>query len=393
MRHGFLVAQVAMAFVLLAGAGLLAVSLSNVMALPSGFHPEHVLSGRLSLPGATYQTGASRLALTERLISAVRGQPGVLAAGIATNVPLSGNDGKSAASVEGFRLKPGEPPRAIYSYGVGGDYFTAMGIPLREGRLLNAGDSRRAERVCVVDEDFARRSWPGGHPIGQRLFPGSSPGPRADAFTVVGVVGAVKQAALTDESMQGAVFYPYSSRADNDLFLVARTTMSSESIGNTMRQVVRSVDPELPVTDLRSMEARVADSLATRRSPAVLAGLFAGIALLLTAIGTYGVLSFAVAERQREIGLRMALGAQPRQIRNQFVALALRLVAAGTGLGLVGAWLTGQAMRTILFRVPALHLTTLAATAVTLGLVSLVACLLPSRRAAHVSPMDVLNGS
>lgn len=393
MRHGFLVAQVAMAFVLLAGAGLLAVSLSNVMALPSGFHPEHVLSGRLSLPGATYQTGASRLALTERLISAVRGQPGVLAAGIASNVPLSGNTAKSAASIQGRTLKPGEAPRGIYSYGVGGDYFSAMGIPLREGRFLTTDDSHRADRVCVVDEHFARRSWPSGRALGQRLFSGTSQGSAAEAFTVVGVVGAVKQAALTDEDTQGAVFYPYGYRPDGDLFLVARTTLASETLGGAIQRAVRSVEPEMPVTDLRSMEARVADSLATRRSPAVLAGLFAGIALLLTAIGTYGVLSFAVAERQREIGLRMALGAQPRQIRNQFVALALRLVAAGTGLGLVGAWLTGQAMRMILFRVPALHLTTLAATAVTLGLVSLVACLLPSRRAAHVSPMDVLNGS
>ena len=222
------------------------------------------------------------------------------------------------------------------------------------------------------------------------MFQGGSEEKDEQAFTVVGVVGAVKQAGLVEDEAQGAVYYPYAYRTDNSLFVVARTSPAPASLGVTLQQVVRAVDPELPVNDLKSMDARIADSLVARRSPALLAGLFSGIAVLLTAIGTYGVLSFAVAQRRREIGLRMALGARPEQVRRQFVSLALRLLATGTGLGLVGAWLSGSILQTILFRVPAFHPATLAATAGILAVVSLAACLLPSERAARISPTEAL---
>ena len=198
----------------------------------------------------------------------------------------------------------------------------------------------------MVDEDFAHRYWPYRQArIGQRLFEGGEAGNDAEAFTIVGVVGAVKQAGLVEDEAQGAVYYPFGHRIDHSLWVVVRTSLPPESLGPALRRAVRAVDPELPVNDLRSMETRVADSLVARRSPALLAGLFAGIALLLTAIGTYGVLSYAVAQRRREIGLRMALGARPEQVRAQFLSLALRLLAAGTVLGLLGAWLTGRAMQ------------------------------------------------
>jgi len=150
------------------------------------------------------------------------------------------------------------------------------------------------------------------------------------------------------------------------------------------------MDPNLPVNDIQSMDTRISGSLATRRSPALVAALFSAIALLLTAIGTYGVLSYSVAQRRREIGVRMALGAQPEQIRRQFLSLALRLVAYGSVLGLTGAWLSGQAMQSVLFHVPALYWPTLAGTASLLGAVSLAACLLPAHRAARISPMETL---
>ena len=390
LRHGFIVAQIALAFVLLAGAGLLGLSLRKAMALSPGFRPENILSGQISLPGKTYPDRVALLAFTDRLVDALGHQPGALAAGVTTSVPLSGASNKSAATVEGHRLRPGESPRGHYSYSVGGDYFAAMGFTLRAGRFLTAADSRRAERVCVVDEDFARRYWPPGHALGQRLFEGSDPGPAADAYTVVGVVGAVKQAGLTEDEALGAVYYPLGHRPERNLFVVARTRGSAESLGVTLQNVVRKLDPELPVSDLRSMETRVADSLVARRSPALLAGLFSAIALLLTALGIYGVLSYAVAQRRREIGLRMALGARPEQVRGQFVSLALRLLAAGTVLGVLGAWLAGRALQAVLFQVPALHPATLAATAAVLGVVSLAACLLPSERAARISPTEAL---
>jgi ABC-type antimicrobial peptide transport system permease subunit len=180
-------------------------------------------------------------------------------------------------------------------------------------------------------------------------------------------------------------------RTDDSLFVVVRTSLSPESLALAVRNAVRRIDPELPVSDLRSMETRISDSLVTRRSPALLAGIFSLIAVLLTAVGTYGVLSYAVTQRRREIGVRMALGARPEQIRNQFLSLALRLLAAGTILGTFGAWLAGQAMRTVLFHVPAFHLATLGAAAGIIGVVSLIACLVPSYRASRISPRGVLS--
>jgi len=390
LRHGFLVAQIALAFVLLAGAGLLGLSLERVTALSPGFRPENVLTGQVTLPWKNYQDGGSRLAFAERVTEALARQPGISSAGIVTNVPLSGNSGKSAATVKGRALRPGDAPHGIYSYAVAGEYFRAMGFSLRDGRFLSPGDARRDERVCVVDEDFVRRNFPAGHALGQRLFMGGKEGPDAEAFTVVGVVGAVKQAALTDEGAQGAVFYPYPYRDDMDLYVAIRASLAPELLARTLQKVVRSVDGEVPVTDVRSMQGRIDDSLLVRRSPALLAAMFSGIALLLTAIGTYGVLSYAVAQRRREIGLRIALGARPGQVRSQFITLALRLLGAGTVLGVAGAWMTGRAMQAVLFRVPPLHVATLAVTTLIMGIVAAAACLLPSNRAARTSPMEVL---
>jgi hypothetical protein len=159
--------------------------------------------------------------------------------------------------VKGRTLRQGQAPHGIYSYGVSGDYFGVMGFALREGRFLVRTDARRAERVCVVDEDFARRNFSPGRAPGQRLFMGGREGPDAEAFTVVGVVGAVKQAALTDDGAQGAVFYPYPYQGDVDLFVVVRTRLEPESVAGTLQRVVRSVDGEVPVADVRSMEGRI----------------------------------------------------------------------------------------------------------------------------------------
>jgi predicted lysophospholipase L1 biosynthesis ABC-type transport system permease subunit len=222
------------------------------------------------------------------------------------------------------------------------------------------------------------------------LWDGSEAGKDAEAFTVVGVVGGVKQAGLTESEAQGAIYYPYCFRIGDSLFVAVRTSLPPESFGLTLRAMVRQIDADVPVSDLRSMDTRIADSLVTRRSPALLAGLFSGIALLLTCIGTYGVLSYSVAQRRREIGVRIALGAQPRQIRIQFLSLSLRLLTAGTVLGLIGAWQAGRAMRSLLFQVPPLSVAVLAAAACVTAAVCLAACIPPSQRAAQISPMEDL---
>jgi putative ABC transport system permease protein len=294
-----------------------------------------------------------------------------------------------------------------YSYGVTGDYFAALGVPLLAGRFLTAEDSHRTERVCVVDEDFARRYWPdGGSALSQRIADGGEKDANggvvgqkvahgdekdeAKLFTIVGVVGSVKQAALTERQGQGAVYLPFAYRPNSYYYVVTRTSQRPEAFAGTLRKVVRAADPELAIGDIRSMDTRMADSLVARRSPALLAGIFAGVALLLASIGTYGVLSYAVAQRTREIGIRMAVGAQREQISAQFLKIGVRLLIAGTVIGVMGAALAGRALQSVLFDMPALHPATFAATAAIMTVVCLVACWLPARRASRTDPMEAL---
>jgi predicted permease len=384
LRHGFIVAQIALAFVLLAGAALLGLSLKKVMAVSPGFRADHVLTGEVTVP---FRYNARPF--LDRLLEAIGQQPGVGAAGAITNVPLSGDSGKSAVTPKGYVPPAGESLHGHYLYQVTGDYFATLGIPLREGRFLTSADSHRADRVCVVDEDFARRYWPNGGALGQRVFQGND-SDDAKLFTIVGVVGAVKQAELTEPQGQGAVYLPFMDSDGINIFVVTRTSQRPEAFAETLRKLVRAANPDLAIDNLRSMDTRIAESLIARRSPALLAGIFAGVALLLAAIGTYGVLSYAVAQRQREIGIRMALGAQRGQIGTQFLSLGLRLLAAGTIFGLIGAWLTGRAMQSVLFGVPALPIAALLGTALVMTAVSLIACLIPAHRAAKVDPTIAL---
>ncbi|MDP9099788.1 MAG: ABC transporter permease, partial [Verrucomicrobiota bacterium] len=404
LRHGFIIAQIALAFVLLAGAALLGLSLEKVMAVSPGFHSDHVLTGEFTIPWQSEQN--HRIEMGDRLLELIRQQPGVTAAGIITNMPLTGDDGKTAAAPKGYLPPSGQSLQGHYSYGVTGDYFTALGIPLRAGRFLTSEDSHRAERVCVVDEDFARRYWPNGGALDQRIAHGGGTDPNGGAlgqkityagetdeaklFTVVGVVGSVKQAGLTEGRGQGAVYVPFAYRENSYYFVVTRTSQRPEAFAETLRKLVRAADPNLAIDNIRSMETRVADSLIVRRSPALLAGIFAGVALLLAAIGTYGVLSYGVAQRHREIGIRMAVGAQRHQIAAQFLSLGLRLLIGGTALGLVGAWWAGRAMQGVLFDIPALPWAALGGTALVMTAVSLVACLIPARRAASLDPVVAL---
>jgi predicted permease len=394
VRHGFIVAQIALAFVLLAGAGLLGLSLKKVLEVSPGFRADHILTGQFTLPWGLF---SDRVAVLDRLLEAVGRQPGVAAVGMITNLPLSGDNGKTAVTPKGYVPPPRQSVHGHYSYGVEGDYFQALGIPLREGRFLTSGDSHRPERVCVVDEDFARRYWPRGGALGQQVFHGpivfTGRGGEPDdgnLFTIVGVVGPVKQAELTEPQGQGAIYLPFRDRDAGNIFVATRTSQRPDAFAETLRKLMRATEPELAIDDIRSMATRVDDSLIARRSPALLAAVFAAVALLLAAIGTYGVLSYAVAQRRREIGIRMALGAQRPQIGVQFLSLGLRLLAAGIVLGLLGAWLAGRAMQSVLFGVPTLPVATLLGTTLIMSVVSLVASLIPAHRASKVDPMIAL---
>ncbi|ACB76627.1 ABC transporter permease [Opitutus terrae] len=392
LRHALIVAQIALAFVLLAGTGLLGLSFARVMAVNPGFQAENVLTGTVALPWVNYKEDKQRLAFIDRLLVELQGVPGVTSVGIGTGLPFTGSANNNATWIEGREPAQGESLQAHYTSGVAGDYFQTLGVPLREGRYLTAADLHGENRVCVIDEDVARRYWPKASAVGHRLS-NEPPGKDQKLYTIVGVVGAVKQTDLADARANGAIYFPYNNYASTWFALTVRTTQPAELAGKALRGAVLRIDPELPVDDLKTMETRVADSVAGRRVPLLLAGIFAAVALVLAAVGIYGVLAYTVAQRQREIGVRMALGALPEQILAQFLGLGGRLLLIGLPLGLLGAWFAGRAMSGMLFGVAPSDVTVLGGTAVVLSLVAVLACLIPSRRAARVTPVEALRAN
>lgn len=389
VRHGLIVAQFALAFTLLTGASLLGLSFSKVLAVSPGFRPENVLTGSVSLPYDHYKEEKQRFAFTERLGQELRALPGVTAVGFTTNLPFGGNINNNAVSIEGQPPPPGQSLLAHDTSGVDGDFFAALGIPLVEGRLLTEDDSSHNLRVCVVDEDVVKHYWPGKSALGHRLFDGA-PGKPEEAYTIVGVVGTAKQSDLADQKAIGSIYFPFMRYAGLHVTAVLRTVQAPQAAGSGLRASVLRVDPELPLEDMKTMTARIDDSLESRRSPLMLAGIFAGVALVLAAVGIYGVLAYAVAQRRREIGVRMALGALPQQILFQFLSLGARLVVIGSVLGVLGGWLTGRAMQGLLFGVGAGQPAAFAGTAAVLSLVAMTACLVPALRASRVPPMEAL---
>lgn len=389
LRHGFVVAQVALAFVLLSGAGLLLLSLERVLHAKPGFSAENVLTGTISLPWKDYKDDATRSAFVTRLLPALRALPGVTDVAINTNLPFGGGGNDSAVLVEGYTRKAGESIQTHYLAGTMGEYWSAMHIPLLRGRTLDDADQQRADKVCVVDEAVAQRYWPGGDPLGHRICSNITD-PDKNYYTIVGVVGSVKQNELAENEGHGAIYFPYRKFASSYFALVVRSALPASAIAPSVRKTVLQLDPGLPVDDLRPMLARIDDTLVARRSPAVMAGVFAAVALLLAAIGTYGILSYSVAQRHREIGVRMALGALPAQIRNQFFTIGVRVLVVGAVAGTLGSWAAGRAMQAVLFDVPPLPAVNLAFTLGIMATVTLIASVIPALRATRVDPVTAL---
>jgi hypothetical protein len=271
--------------------------------------------------------------------------------------------------------------------------FASLGIPLVEGRLINGDDVEAGRKVCVVDADFARRYWPKGDALGHGITPDMAPNP--DFYTIVGIVGPVKQTDLTDERTFGAVYLPYGGPlfSNSSFWVVVRTSQGAQAAGRSIQAALSRVDPELILGDLQAMSERVTESTIGRRISLSLAAAYAGVALVLAAIGIYGVLAYSVAQRRREIGVRMALGAQPEQILWQFLRLGFRFLAMGLPLGCLGAVLLARAMASFLYGVGPANVPVLVGTAAVLGGVSMVACVLPARRGAQVSPAEALRAN
>ncbi len=387
-RNVFIVTQIALAFALLSAAGVLGLSLRKTLDTSPGFQAEDVFTAILGLPSAKYPEIHHVQSFISRLRDELEAMPGVEHVGLTSALPFSYRPDDNTIIVVGRTLEPGESHLSHFTGFVSGDYWQALGIPLIEGRFLEESDNREDLRVCVVDESVAKRYWPDQSAIGRLI---RKAGER-DPITIVGVVGTVKTQDLTESDPLGIVYAPLRLNPSRWMALALRTKMDTEALVPMINDVVRSIDPELPVDGARIMQERIDESLVMRRSPAVLAIAFASVALLLAAVGTYSVIAFAVSQRRREIGIRIALGARPSAVLKQFVGIGIRLLVAGIALGTVGAWYAGLGMKSVLFEVAPFHPNILLATAAILSIVVLFAISLPSNRASRVDPVEAMNG-
>lgn len=397
-RRVLVTAQVAFAFMLLIGAGLLLASFQRVLAVKPGFEPDRVLTGIVSPPASRYKDDAQVIAFWNALTDRVRALPGVEAAGIASNIPLGGNTNDSVILAEGYAMSPGESLISPYNASISPGYLEAMGVPLKRGRFFRAADDERAPAVVIIDERLAKRFWKDQDPIGRRMWKPDSaeefttgPGPKSRFWTVVGVVGNVRTTALTEKEPVGFYYFPFAQDVVYGMTLVTRTAGDPSALVGSIRQQVLALDPELPFFSVKPMQQRVEESLVGRRTPMLLATLFGGIALFLAAVGIYGVLAYQVAQRRKEIGIRIALGSDGRRIFGLIVSEGLWLLGLGVGAGLAGAFAIRKAMETQLFGVQPMDPLVLAAVAAVLAAVAFVACAVPARRAARIDPLVALS--
>lgn len=394
LRRGLAVAQVTMAFVLLVGAGLMLASFRQVLKIDPGFSADGVMTGAISLPGATYKS-ADRGPMVDRLLTEIRRLPGVTAAGVTTQVPLSGDHSDSVIIAEGYVMKPGESLVSPIEVTVSDGYFEAMKIPLVKGRYFDARDTKDSMHALVVDEKMAAHFWPGQDPIGRRLYKPNSPdnlfatGPDTDWLTVVGVVGEVQSDGIaTNQATQGAYYHPYPQQPSSRFALAVR---AARDVVPEVRKIASGIDPQLPLYQVKSMSDYLGDALMPRRMPMLLAMAFAMVALFLSAIGIYGVLAYSVAQRRREIGIRLALGSTAREVFGLVLRDGLNIVVIGLALGFGGLIALRQVLTTVLFGVTPMDGTVIALVAAGLALVALIAMVIPARRAATVSPMVALS--
>jgi putative ABC transport system permease protein len=385
LRGTLVILETALAIVLLAGAGLLVNSFVRLLRVPPGFNPEGVIVARTTLPAARYPEPQRGKAAYRETLARIAALPGVQSVAIATNLPLT-SDWEI-----GFRVEGEEENTYYFAYStwISGDYFRAMGIPLRRGREFNDDDRADTLPVVVVNETLARRFWPGEEAVGKRIrWGGWNP---QGWLTVVGVAADVKFLALeaeTPATIYMPIFQP--PRLRRDAIFIARTTGDPASLAAALDREISAVDAELPVYDIRTMNQVLAASIAQRRFTMWLLVIFAAAALSLAAIGLYGVLSYTVTQRTHEIGIRMALGAGAGDVLKLVMRQGMTLAVMGVAIGMIASFALTRSMKSLLFDTSASEPLVFAAIAVLLTGVALLACWLPARRAAKLDPMEAL---
>jgi predicted permease len=387
LRSLLVVGEVALSLVLLTGAGLLLRSMARLLEVKPGFRAENLVTMWVSFASSKYSKAGATEAFARDLLPRLESLPGVEGVTMTNDLPLEGQDTTSYPRLEG-RAEGQEERTLVGMHAVTPGYFRTMGVPLLRGRDFDARDASNAPPVVIINDAAAKKFWPGQDPIGKRVGLFGS-GPNAPMSEIVGVVGDVKHNGLS-APLSYEAYAPFAQNPWAYLSIVVRTKADPGAMVAAVRKEVRAIDAEQPVYAVRTMDAVMGETLAQRRATLALAGVFAALALVLAAVGIYGVMSYAVSQRGHEIGIRIALGAQRRDIFRLIVGRGMLLIGAGVALGLVGAFGVTRFLRTLLFGVQPHDPLTFAAVAALLVGVALLACWLPARRATKVDPLVAL---
>jgi len=386
LKSTLIVAEVALSLVLLIGAGLMVRSYVEMMRADLGIKSENVLALQISLPPESYKEDNKKTALYEQLLARVAALPGVAKVGAVNLVPFSSNDNSSTFQIVGRTPFPkGQEPDASTRVATP-EYFDAIGTALRRGRLFNTQDDAKSARVVLVNEAFANKFLPGEDPIGQRVNFG---GGEKETTEIIGVVADVKNDDL-DEAPDPTAYFPYLQNVRLTMSLVIRGKQDPTLLASAVRSEVHLLDPKLPVSNIKTVGEMINERISPKRLMTYILAVFGLIALLLASIGIYGVMSYAVTQRTQEIGVRMALGAQARDVLKLVIKKGMMMAFVGVVLGLAGAYALTRVLANLLFKVAPTDLVTFAAVTISLIVVALVACYIPARRATKVDPLVAL---